>query len=85
MRDEAKTTVEAAVPPLRMLLVEDDEFDAAVFNRAFRQNDVPCEIVRCRTGEEALEGLRDAELELDLPGDPITSSPGFRALSCARR
>ncbi len=52
--------------PLRILLVEDDEFDVAVFSRAFRQGDVACEIVRCRTGEEALDGLRGAELALDV-------------------
>ena len=57
---------EPAAAPLRILLVEDDEFDVAVFGRAFRRAGIACEIVRCRTGEEALEGLRDAELELDL-------------------
>ena len=61
--------------PLRILLVEDDEFDVAVFNRAFRHGDVPYEIVRCRTGEEALEGLRDAKLELDL----LVTEAGARA------
>ena len=52
--------------PLRILLVEDDEFDVAVFRRAFRKSGVPCEIVRCRRGEEALEGLQITGLELDL-------------------
>ena len=53
-------------PPLRVLLVEDNEFDVAVFARAFRKAEVACEIVRCRRGEEVLEGLRDAELAVDL-------------------
>ncbi len=66
MTDEAPSNPEPAAPPLRILLVEDDEFDVAVFGRAFHRGQIPCEIVRCRSGEEALEGLRDAELELDL-------------------
>lgn len=53
-------------PPLRVLLVEDNEFDVAVFARAFRKAEVPCDIVRCRNGEEVLAGLRDAELAVDL-------------------
>ncbi len=52
--------------PLRILLVEDDEFDVAVFRRAFRKSGVACEIVRCRRAEEALEGLQITELELEL-------------------
>ena len=60
------TTAADASPPLRVLLVEDDEFDVAVFNRAFRKSGIPCEIVRCRRGEEVLEGLRDADLAVDL-------------------
>ena len=66
MNEEAHTIAEPAAPPLRILLVEDDEFDVAVFGRAFRRGEIPCEIIRCRNGEEVLEGLRDAELELDL-------------------
>ncbi len=65
MSDEV-ANVEPAAPPLRILLVEDDEFDVAVFGRAFHHGEIPCEIVRCRSGEEALDGLRDAEIELDL-------------------
>ena len=65
MTDEAPS-VEPAAAPLRILLIEDDEFDVAVFGRAFHRGEIPCEIVRCRSGEEALAGLRDAELELDL-------------------
>ncbi len=66
MNEEAHNVAEPAAPPLRILLVEDDEFDVAVFGRAFRRGKIPCEIIRCRSGEEVLEGLRDAELELDL-------------------
>ncbi|MEM7352323.1 MAG: response regulator [Acidobacteriota bacterium] len=65
MTSEA-TPAASASPPLRVLLVEDDEFDVAVFGRAFRQANIPCEIIRCRRGEEVLEGLRDAELAVDL-------------------
>ncbi len=56
----------AASPPLRILLVEDDEFDVAVFVRAFRKSDIACEIVRCQRGEQVLAGLRDTELCFDL-------------------
>ncbi len=66
MIEEARTTAEPTVSPLRILLVEDDEFDVAVFGRAFHRGKIPCEIVRCCRGEEALEGLRDTDLELDL-------------------
>ncbi len=66
MSEVEPAKVQPAAAPLRILLIEDDEFDVAVFSRAFRRSDIPCEIVRCRTGEEALDGLRDAELELDL-------------------
>ncbi len=66
MTEEARPTVEPMATPLRILLVEDDEFDVAVFGRAFHRSETPCEIVRCHSGEQALEGLRDAEIELDL-------------------
>ncbi len=66
MSEGEPATLEPAAPPLRILLVEDDEFDVAVFGRAFHRSQIPCEIVRCRTGEEALEGLDAADLELDL-------------------
>ncbi len=66
MSEGDKATAKPAAPPLRILLIEDDEFDVAVFGRAFRRGEIPCEIVRCRSGEEALDGLRDAEIELDL-------------------
>lgn len=71
--------VEPVAPPLRILLVEDDEFDVAVFGRAFRRGKIACEIVRCRSGEEALAGLRDAELELDLliTDHQLPGMPGF--------
>ena len=52
--------------PLRILLVEDDEFDVAVFRRAFRRSDLDVEIIRCRRAEEAIEGLGHAVLDLDL-------------------
>lgn len=61
------TTANLDAPaPLRILLVEDDEFDVAVFRRAFRKSGVPCEIVRCRSAEEALDGLHMTDLALDL-------------------
>lgn len=56
----------SSTEPLRILLVEDDEFDVAVFHRAFRRSGIPCEILRCSRAEEALEALREAEIELDL-------------------
>lgn len=55
-----------APAPLRILLVEDDEFDVAVFRRAFRKSGVACEIVRCRRAEEAIEGLQETDLDIDL-------------------
>ncbi len=63
---DAAPPAEPDEPPLRILLVEDDEFDVAVFRQAFRKAQIPCEVVRCRRGEEVLEGLRDAELAIDL-------------------
>jgi len=66
MNKDGAQVAMAASPPLRVLLVEDNEFDVAVFARAFRKAEVACEIVRCRRGEEVLEGLRDAELAVDL-------------------
>jgi CheY-like chemotaxis protein len=64
LQDET-TTTEIALP-LRILLVEDDEFDVAVFRRAFRKSEIPCEIIRCSRAEDVIEGLRDAEMALDL-------------------
>ena len=63
---EDDAPAEPETPSLKILLVEDDEFDVAVFGRAFRQAGIPIEIVRCRSGEEALEGLHDTELTIDL-------------------
>ncbi len=66
MTDDDSTAEILKALPLRILLVEDDEFDFAVFCRAFRQSEIPCEIVRCRCGEDALAGLRDADLPIDV-------------------
>ncbi len=79
MSEVAANTVVPAAAPLRILLVEDDEFDVAVFGRAFHRSGIACEIVRCRTGEEAIAGLRDAELELDLlvTDHQLPGVPGF--------
>lgn len=63
---QEETTTTEIVLPLRILLVEDDEFDVAVFRRAFRKSEIPCEIIRCSRAEEVIEGLRDAEVALDL-------------------
>lgn len=52
--------------PLRILLVEDDEFDVAVFRRAFLRSQIPCKILRCSRAEEALTALREAKVDLDL-------------------
>src|SRR5690349_2503841 len=43
--------------PLRILLVEDSEHDAAAFHRAFRKASAPCHIARCERAEEALAQL----------------------------
>ena len=64
LRDEVTTT--EIILPLRILLVEDDEFDVAVFRRAFRKAEIPCEIIRCSRAEEVLEGLEGADVSLDL-------------------
>ncbi len=55
-----------APPLLRILLVEDDEFDVAVFRRTFRKSGIPCEIIRCWRAEDVLEGLGDASVPIDL-------------------
>jgi CheY-like chemotaxis protein len=44
--------------PLQLLLIEDDEVDAEAIDRACRNLDVNCEIVRFRDGREALDALR---------------------------
>ncbi|MEE9567308.1 MAG: PAS domain S-box protein [Desulfobacteria bacterium] len=41
-------------PPLRILLVEDNEHDRVAFRRAFERSLVTCEITECTWGEEAL-------------------------------
>ena len=65
-QEEFTTTTSELILPLRILLVEDDEFDVAVFRRAFRKSEIPCEIIRCSRAEEVLEGLEGAEVSLDL-------------------
>ncbi len=44
-------------PPLRVLLVEDDEHDVVAFRRASKRADVACEVTHCSRAEEALERL----------------------------
>lgn len=41
-----------------MLLVEDDDIDAKAFERSIRRADLRLDVVRARTGEEALALLR---------------------------
>jgi PAS domain S-box-containing protein len=41
-------------PPVRILLVEDDEHDTIAFHRAFEKSLVSCEITECIWAEEAL-------------------------------
>ncbi|MBW2258923.1 MAG: response regulator [Deltaproteobacteria bacterium] len=53
-------------PPLRILLVEDKEFDVQAFRRAFKRSDVPCEITECMRAEEALARLSDDASRFDL-------------------
>ena len=53
-------------PPLRILLVEDKEFDTLAFRRAFQKSDVPCEITECLRAEEALARLRADASAFDL-------------------
>ncbi len=50
-------------PPLRILLVEDNEHDRLAFRRAFERSLVTCEITECVWAEEALlQLLADASL-----------------------
>lgn len=53
-------------PPLRILLVEDNEHDSLAFRRAFRKSQVACEITECLRAEEALERLRTDASSFDL-------------------
>jgi PAS domain S-box-containing protein len=52
--------------PLRILLVEDKEFDVLAFRRAFEKSDVPCEITECIRAEEALARLSADPSQFDL-------------------
>jgi PAS domain S-box-containing protein len=52
--------------PLRILLVEDKEFDVHAFRRAFEKSDVSCEITECRRAEEALARLSADASRFDL-------------------
>jgi len=52
--------------PLRILLVEDTEYDRLVFRRAFQQSEVSCEITECVRAEEALDRLRADASSFDL-------------------
>ncbi len=45
--------------PLRILLVEDNEYDWLAFRRAFKKSRVASQITRCVRAEEALEWLDD--------------------------
>ena len=45
-------------PPLRILLIEDNEHDRLVFRRAFKKSQVAGEIIECVRAEEALKLLR---------------------------
>ena len=44
--------------PIQLLLIEDDDVDAEAIERACRNRNVNCEIVRFRDGREALDALR---------------------------
>jgi PAS domain S-box-containing protein len=52
--------------PLRILLVEDKEFDRLAFRRAFEKSHVSCEITECIRAEEALARLGANRSAFDL-------------------
>jgi PAS domain S-box-containing protein len=52
--------------PLRILLVEDSEHDAAAFHRALRKASTLCDIALCERAEEALTRLYDQTSSFDL-------------------
>ncbi len=63
--------------PIRLLLVEDNRGDVILIKRAFLRSQTPYEITVARTGEEALQIVREAPdgaqadmiiLDLNLPG-----------------
>lgn len=57
-QEDYETTVSTALKkPIQLILIEDDEVDAEAIERACRQLNVNCEIVRFRDGREALEAL----------------------------
>jgi PAS domain S-box-containing protein len=51
---------------LRILLVEDNEFDRQAFRRAFQRSQVPSEITECMRAEEALKTIRTHASSFDL-------------------
>lgn len=56
----------ATSSPLRILLVEDDEHDAAAFKRAFKKSDVLADVTTCQRAEDALGQLRSDVASFDL-------------------
>ena len=53
-------------PPLRILLIEDNEHDRLAFRRAFQKSDVACDITECERAEKALEQLPADAASFDL-------------------
>jgi PAS domain S-box-containing protein len=52
--------------PLRILLVEDDEYDRVAFRRSLQKSEVYCEVTECIQADEARERLRTEASLFDL-------------------
>jgi len=64
-----------ALPPIRIVLVEDNEHDRTAFCRIFQSSGIDCKIAEYVRGEEALDAIRDnspafniAVIDHGLPG-----------------
>ncbi len=73
--------------PLRILLVEDSEYDWLAFRRAFKKSQVASQITRCVRAEEALERLGDDALAGPEVFDLVVADyklPGMTGLELCR-
>jgi CheY-like chemotaxis protein/anti-sigma regulatory factor (Ser/Thr protein kinase) len=67
----ANTSRVANEEPIRLLLVEDDDGDARAIERAFRQANIPIQILRAVDGIEALDMLRGLNARAKIPAPCI--------------
>jgi PAS domain S-box-containing protein len=72
------------MPPLRILLLEDDPTDAVLIQELLEANNVACEVTRAETRAEYLTGLEDSAINLILADYKLPSFDGLSALKLAQ-